>query len=77
MPLEDLAVGRNSLWLYVGDGNILQLDSQLTLLEVYHLMDFDRFGALGTDDELALHMEFVNDELWLMDRQNRFYKTDL
>lgn len=77
VPLEDLAVGRNSLWLYVGDGNILQLDSQLTLLEVYHIMDFDRFGTLGTDDELALHMEFVNDELWLMDRQNSFYKTDL
>jgi hypothetical protein len=75
---DDLIFGGGGLWAALRGGNIYKLDLELNVLASYHIPDYySRFGEAQFANELPMQLEYINGELWIMDRTNNFYRTGL
>lgn len=77
---QDMVYGGGYLWASrTSKGNqiISKVDSNLTIIKSYHIIDGDKFGEALFSDEIALHLEYIDGRLWIIDRFNNFYKTTI
>ena len=77
---EDMVYGGGYLWASrkMGDYKIIsKLDTMLNVIESYKITDGDKFGMVQYSNEIAMHLEYIDGNLWIVDRFNNFYKTIL
>ena len=75
--LDDVVFGGGALWISAGRGNILKLGTDLTLLDVYHVIDFAQFGEAASQNAIVMHLEYIDGALWILDQANNFYRLAL
>ena len=73
----DLVYDGEYFWSNEGDGYILKLDSNLDAVEVYQVSDLEQFGPVYNSGNADMQLEYIEGHLWIVDRWNRFYKTEL
>ncbi len=76
----DLVYGGGYLWAYqkaYSSKIIRKLDANLNILESYNITDSEKFGEEQFGNEIAVHLEYINGTLWIVDRFNNFYKTTI
>lgn len=76
----DLAFGGGHLWAsrqFGGHKVISKLDTDLNILKSFLIEDGEKFGEAQYANEIATHIEYINGSLWIVDRWNNFYKTNI
>jgi hypothetical protein len=79
---DDLVFGGGYFWAAIngpeeGAHQIVKLDPAFTVVETYRVRDSRQFGYTQYANELALHLVYMNDRLWVVDRSGNFYRTSL
>jgi len=74
---DDMVFGGGHFWASHSDGTIYKLDKDLDVVDAYHVIDYWMFGEARYAGEMPLHLEYIDGQLWIMDRNNGFYKTEL
>ncbi|TNE56329.1 MAG: hypothetical protein EP338_00365 [Bacteroidetes bacterium] len=74
---EDLVFGGDHFWASRGQGIILKLDKNFQVVRTIKINDYQKFGEVNYANEISMHLEYIDSNLWILDRFNNFYKTGI
>jgi hypothetical protein len=78
MQYADVVYGGGYFWATdLFQGYIYKLNNDFTVERTFKIKDFGKFGKTNYANELAMHIEYIDSRIWIIDRYNNFYKTSI